>query len=118
MLNEFLSGFGLKPTDWLGGSNTALLSVVSVAIWAHFGMSILIYLAGLATLPGEVIEAARIDGANLWQIIIMIIAPIMIPIVQFVTVICTIEILTSMFGTHLRDDRRRSGHLDLHARST
>jgi multiple sugar transport system permease protein len=61
-------------------------------------MSILIYLAGLATLPNEVIEAAKIDGANLWQIITLIIAPIMIPIVQFVTVICTIEILTSMFG--------------------
>jgi multiple sugar transport system permease protein len=98
VLNEFLAAFGFKPADWLGGSNTALLSVVSVAIWAHFGMSILIYLAGLATLPSEVIEAAKIDGANLWQIITLIIAPIMIPIVQFVTVICTIEILTSMFG--------------------
>jgi multiple sugar transport system permease protein len=98
VLNSFLASFGMRPTDWLGGSNTALLSVVSVAIWAHFGMSILIYLAGLSTLPSEVIEAARIDGANLWQIITLIIAPIMIPIVQFVAVICTIEILTSMFG--------------------
>ena len=98
VLNSLFSVFGLKPTDWLGGTGTALLSVVSVAIWAHFGMAVLIYLAGLATLSGEVIDAARIDGANPFQIITLIILPIMVPIVQFVTVISTLAILTSMFG--------------------
>jgi multiple sugar transport system permease protein len=97
-LNQLVQAFGLESIDWLGDRRYALVSVVTVAIWAHFGMNVLIFLSGLTTLPPEVIEAARVDGANLRQIIFRIIIPMLRPSIEFVAVITTITILTSMFG--------------------
>ena len=96
--NQFLGILGIAPVDWLGDRHFALISVVSVAIWAHFGMNVLIYLSGLATVPPEIVEAARIDGASLRQVIVWIIIPLLRPTLEFVAVISTITILTSMFG--------------------
>ena len=98
VFNWLLGVFGFDGVDWIGGQHTALLSVISVAIWSHFGMSVLIFLSGLATFPNDIIDAAKIDGANLLQIILRIILPLMVPMMQFVTVITTISILTAMFG--------------------
>jgi multiple sugar transport system permease protein len=97
-LNQFLDMLGILAVDWLGDRRTALVSVVCVAIWAHFGMNVLIFLSGLATVPPEIIEAARVDGATLRQVILRIIVPMLRPTVEFVAVISTITILTSMFG--------------------
>ncbi len=92
------TAFGLEPVDWLGDRHFALFAVVTVAIWAHFGMNVLIFLSGLTTVPPEVIEAARVDGANLRQIIFRVIVPMLRPSIEFVAVITTITMLTSMFG--------------------
>ena len=97
-LNQFLDQLGILAVDWLGDRRTALFSVVCVAIWAHFGMNVLIFLSGLATVPVEIIEAARVDGASLRQLILRIIIPMLRSTVEFVAVISTITILTSMFG--------------------
>ncbi len=97
-LNHLLAAFGIEAVDWLGDKNFALMSVVGVAIWAHFGMNVLIFMSGLTTVPPEIIEAARIDGANLRQIIGRIIIPMLRGSIEFVAVITTITILTSMFG--------------------
>jgi len=97
-LNQLLRVFGLEAVDWLGDRRFALPAVVTVAIWAHFGMNVLIFLSGLATVPSEIIEAARVDGANLRQVIFRIIVPMLRPSIEFVAVITTITILTSMFG--------------------
>jgi multiple sugar transport system permease protein len=96
--NQFLQLFGVAPVDWLGDRRFALLSVVCVAIWAHFGMNVLIYLSGLATVPPEIIEAARIDGASLRQVIFRVIIPLQRPTLEFVAVVSVITVLTSMFG--------------------
>jgi multiple sugar transport system permease protein len=98
VLNHLFAALGLEPVDWLGDRAFALPAVVAVAIWAHFGMNVLIFLSGLTTVPPEMIEAARIDGANLRQIIIKIIMPLLRPTIEFVAVITSITILTSMFG--------------------
>ncbi|MBV9812616.1 MAG: sugar ABC transporter permease, partial [Acetobacteraceae bacterium] len=96
--NQFLALFGIPAVDWLGDRRFALTSVVCVAIWAHFGMNVLIYLSGLATVPSDVVEAARVDGATLRQVVFRIIIPLLRPTLEFVAVISTITILTSMFG--------------------
>jgi multiple sugar transport system permease protein len=98
VFNVMLQSIGIDGQDWIGDRGTALFAVISVAIWSHFGMSVLIFLSGLATFPGDVIEAARIDGASLTQIILRIIVPLLYPMVRFVTVITTITMLTAMFG--------------------
>jgi multiple sugar transport system permease protein len=96
--NQLLGIFGLEAVDWLGDGRYALISVICVAIWSHFGMNVLIFLSGLSTVPPELIDAAKIDGASLPQIIFKIIIPMLRSTIEFVTVITTITILTAMFG--------------------
>ena len=98
VFNWLLGALGFEGVDWIGDQHTAFLSVISVAIWSHFGMSVLIFLSGLATFPGDIIDAAKIDGATLLQIIARVILPLMVPMIQFVSVITTISMLTAMFG--------------------
>jgi multiple sugar transport system permease protein len=67
LFNSALRLFGLPELAWLNDSSTSMLSLVIVATWASMGSATLIYLAALATIPGELYEAAELDGANLWQ---------------------------------------------------
>jgi multiple sugar transport system permease protein len=97
-LNALLSMVGINAVDWLGSSSTALFSLIGVQLWATFGMSLLIFLAGLSTVSKEMLEAARLDGAKLWQIWVFVIIPSLRPIIEFVAVVTTIGILTNMFG--------------------
>lgn len=97
-LNEFLSVFGFDAVDWLGSSTTALGSLIAVQLWSTFGMSALIFLAGLTTVPDDIVEAARIDGAGFWQRLYFVVIPSLRPIIEFVAVVTTIGLLTNMFG--------------------
>ena len=67
LFNSILRTVGLPPLAWLNSSDTSMLSLVLVATWAAMGSATLIYLAALQTIPGELYEAAELDGANLWQ---------------------------------------------------
>ena len=97
-LNAILKSFGLRGVDWLGQSSTALPVTLAIQFWSTFGMGVLIFLAGLSTVSKEMIEAARLDGAKMWQIWWHVIIPELRPIIEFSTVITTIGLLTSMFG--------------------
>lgn len=97
-LNAMLKAVGLIPVDWLGSGSTALFVLFSVQLWSTFGMSLLIFLAGLSTVPKELTEAARLDGAKPFQIWWHVIIPVLRPIIEFVGVVTTIGALTSMFG--------------------
>ncbi|WP_030019153.1 carbohydrate ABC transporter permease [Streptomyces monomycini] len=67
LLNEILRTLHLPTSAWLDSSSTSLVSLVIVSTWANMGTATLIYLAALQTVPGELYEAAELDGANLWQ---------------------------------------------------
>ena len=97
-LNEFAKSLGLPVVDWLGQTSTALPSVLTTHIWATFGMAMVIFLAGFSTLDQELLDAAKIDGANLGQTIWHIIIPEMSRTIQFVFVTTTIGMLTGLFG--------------------
>ncbi|MBP2337909.1 multiple sugar transport system permease protein [Saccharothrix coeruleofusca] len=72
LLNTALRGLGLEGLGWLDDSGTSLLSLVLVATWANLGTATLIYLAALQSIPGELYEAAELDGAGvarrLWHV--------------------------------------------------
>jgi multiple sugar transport system permease protein len=89
---------GIDAIDWLGASSTALGSLIVVQLWSTFGMSVLIFMAGLTTVPEDIIEAARIDGARFWQRLWFIVIPSLRPIIEFVAVVTTVGLLTNMFG--------------------
>jgi multiple sugar transport system permease protein len=97
-VNALLKMLGIPAVDWLGRSATALPVTLAVQSWSTFGLGVLIFLAGLSTMPKELVEAARLDGARMWQIWLHVIIPQLRPIIEFSIVITTIGLLTSMFG--------------------
>lgn len=96
--NAMLKALGFSAVDWLGNSSTALFSLIAVQLWATFGMSLLIFLAGLSTVPSDMLEAAKLDGAGLFDTWWHIVIPSIRPIIEFAAVVTTIGMLTSMFG--------------------
>lgn len=88
-INSFLRsvGLGAFAQDWLGNYDLALLSVIAVDLWRNIGFSIVIFIAGLGTIPQEVTEAARIDGAGRWATLRYITVPLMTPTIGLVTVL-------------------------------
>jgi multiple sugar transport system permease protein len=97
-LNALLKVFGIPSVDWLGRSNTALPVTLIIQSWSTFGFGVLIFLAGLSTVPKDMVEAARLEGAKMWQIWWHVIIPELRPIIEFSLVITTIGLLTSLFG--------------------
>ena len=83
-LNDFISvfwpDFGFA---WLGNITTALPAVAFVDAWKWIGLTTLVYIAGINSVPREVIEAAHIDGANGWQTFWKIIFPLLAPAFTF-----------------------------------
>jgi len=79
VLNYFLSFLGLGPLDWVGTDKWVIPSLVMVDTWQWVPLITLIATAGLASLPVEPYEAARIDGANNWQVFWRITLPLLRP---------------------------------------
>lgn len=67
LLNVALSWFGIDGPAWLYESQWAMIAIVMMSVWAGFGANMIIFLGGLQGVPGELYEAARLDGANAWQ---------------------------------------------------
>ncbi|PJJ30417.1 carbohydrate ABC transporter permease [Lacrimispora celerecrescens] len=61
--------------NWLGEGKWAMVSIVVVSLWKNMGMLVIFFIAGLAAIPGDIIESAKIDGANAYQRIFLIILP-------------------------------------------
>jgi multiple sugar transport system permease protein len=97
-LNAVLGLIGLGPVDWLGDPDVALFAVTGVHVWATFGMALVVFLAGFATLDPALLDAARVDGASLPRVIRHVIIPRLTRTIQFVFVTTMIGMLTSMFG--------------------
>ena len=97
LLNYFLGIVGIPPQNWLNDPNLALISLVIVTIWGSIGSNMVIFLAGLQDIPRDVIEAARVDGANSLQNFLFITVPLMRPVILFVVVTFTIGIFRN-FG--------------------
>ena len=79
VLNQMLGVAGLKPVDWLGNGATALLAVIAVDVWHWTPFVFLLMLAGLESLPTDVYEAARVDGATFRQEMRYVTLPLMLP---------------------------------------
>jgi ABC-type sugar transport system permease subunit len=67
--------------DWLGDTRLALWSLIAVDIWKWYGFHMVIYLAGLQTIPTEFYEAAKLDGATRWRQLTGITLPLLKPVI-------------------------------------
>lgn len=88
ILNQWLSnvGLGAIARNWLG-NESVLLTTALVHCWKGFGWAFVIILAGLQTIPEQLYEAARIDGANFFQSFKRITLPLLMPVVSLVIVL-------------------------------
>jgi multiple sugar transport system permease protein len=104
LLNFVLQLVGLPPGLWVTHQRTVLASLVLVDIWQWTPMITLIVLAGLAGLPDEPVEAARIDGASEWQIIRWVTIPMVMPVIltalilRLIDALKTFDIIFAMTG--------------------
>ncbi len=77
LINALLFNLGLSTVPFLGNTETVMLAIFAVLTWKYFGFHMLLYMAGLQSVPVELEEAATIDGASGFQIIWFIIIPLL-----------------------------------------
>jgi multiple sugar transport system permease protein len=100
MLNQMLGVLGIHGPNWLFDRNLALPSVVIMSVWQTVGYYTVIYLAGLADIPQDYYDAAKVDGANRWQEIRYVTIPLLRNVNLFVTVtlaIAAFQVFTQVY---------------------
>jgi multiple sugar transport system permease protein len=90
LMNQGLELFGIGAIDFLGDPRWAMPAIILLAIWKNFGYTMIIFVAGLQTIPEELYEAARIDGAGAWKQFFHITLPMLAPTFLFVGVVTAI----------------------------
>ncbi|MFD1176946.1 carbohydrate ABC transporter permease [Paenibacillus puldeungensis] len=80
----------LAAVDWLGHTDLAIYSIAFVIVWQYIGYSMMIYMAGLQSIPQEIYESASIDGAGARQRFFRITLPLLIPSITVNTVLSVI----------------------------
>lgn len=101
MLNAILGYFHIPPVFWLSDPNMALFSVALMTVWLNFGFAFIIILGGLQTVPEELFESARIDGAGMWRSFYHVALPLITPNLFFLLVISLIGALQTFGQIHL-----------------
>jgi multiple sugar transport system permease protein len=86
-LNYALGHFGIEPIDWLGDPRWAMPAIILFAVWKSFGYNMVILLAGLQSIPAELYEAARIDGASALRQFRYVTVPMVAPILTMVSIL-------------------------------
>lgn len=90
VINALLGLFGIDPVNWNTSEWGVKIAISAMIIWRWTGYNTIIYLAGLQSIPNDLYEVARIDGANVWQRIRYITIPLMRPIIVFTIFLSTI----------------------------
>jgi multiple sugar transport system permease protein len=90
-INSVLRFFGLPPQQWLKNPALALHAVVLVRVWKGVGYNMMVFLAGLQTIPTTLYEAAMIDGANAWQRFRYVTWPMLRPTTFYIFVLACIS---------------------------
>lgn len=93
LVNYLLSLVGIDPVPWLANGFWAKVSIILALTWRWMGYNMVIYLAGLQGIPGELYEAAAIDGAGRWRQFLYITVPQLRPVILFTVVLSTIGTL-------------------------
>lgn len=103
--NQLLRAVGLGTINIRTSEGVALPVVATMVIWRWLGYNMTIHLAGLQSLPSEVIEAARVDGASAWRLFWRVVVPLSTPVLVFTAVQSTVGVFNIfdepyvLFGT-------------------
>jgi sn-glycerol 3-phosphate transport system permease protein len=88
--------FAMGATNWLGDPSLALGSVIAITVWKNTGYYMLFFIAGLAAVPAELLDAARVDGAGAWARLRHVTLPMLGPTFGFVVPIALLNALTQV----------------------
>ena len=100
MFNQMLDTIGIQGPNWLMDPRTAMPSVIIMSVWVHVGYYVVIYLAGLADIPSDFYDAAKVDGANAWRRFFHVTIPMLTPTIFFVvilSIIASYQVFTNAF---------------------
>lgn len=100
LLNYILGFIGLGPFKWIYSPQEVLPSIILMSVWKYVGYTMVLFLAGLTTIPHMYYEAARIDGAKSIRVFLNITLPLLVPTILFVLVTNTIsafQVFTQVF---------------------
>jgi multiple sugar transport system permease protein len=90
LINRALEAIGLAPIDWLGDPTWSMPAIILLAVWKNFGYNMLIFVAGLQSISGDLYEAAQVDGASALQRFATITLPGLAPTFLFVGIMTMI----------------------------
>jgi multiple sugar transport system permease protein len=93
MINSILGVAGIHGPDWLNDPHWSMPALIVMAVWRHFGIPMVIFLAGLQSVPADLHEAARVDGATRGQAFRTITLPLLRPTTLVVAVLLSIGYL-------------------------
>jgi sn-glycerol 3-phosphate transport system permease protein len=98
LANHMLDTFGFMEVNWKS-AQYAPWTIIAASVWKSLGFSILFYIAGLQNIPKDLVEAAAIDGANLWQRFTRIVIPMLSPITFYLIITTITYAFFDIFGT-------------------
>ena len=93
VINYYLGLLGINKIPWLTSSSVVLITIAITTVWRNLGFTFIIYLGGVAGLPGEILEAAEVDGARGFIKLRKVILPLLSPTILFATVTDIIKML-------------------------
>ena len=99
LFNDVLGFIGLGPYKWLGSPDMAIYAIIITTVWQGLGFQVVIFLAGLESIPQDYTDAAAIDGATGWETFRHIILPLLNPTVVFLVVtgvIANLQVFTQV----------------------
>lgn len=112
VFNNALVALGMDVQPFLSSPSQALFCIVVTTVWVEFGYCVVIFLAGIQTIPEEYLEAARIDGASRWNITMKITVPLLRPITLFLVVTESIQFLRLFTQVYNMSFQGTGGPLD------
>jgi len=106
-----LAAQGLHVTlpAWAAGPSVALVCIIAVTIWHNLGFAVVVLLAGLAAVPTDLTDAARLDGARGWRLMRQVKLPLLSPTLFFLTVIFTIRAFQTFTQIYVLSIDHRGG---------
>ncbi|WP_243065182.1 carbohydrate ABC transporter permease [Humibacter sp. RRB41] len=91
LINYYLNEIGLPSVPWLVNPTTAQITMILIVVWQQVGFTFVLFVAGLTSVPTDVLEAAAIDGAGAWRTLFRIKIPLISPTILFATVVAMIN---------------------------
>lgn len=91
ILNQVLALFGINGKNWLNDKDTVLYVLAGIGVWQQLGYNMVLFMAGLMSIPSSLYEAAKLDGVNAFSRFFLVTWPLLGPVFLFVSVISFIK---------------------------